>query len=126
MAQDSKKGKYARELERIKQMRALNNMLVKGDVENALLSGGTKDTDPVSDNVVDTMLNNLQQKEKNGKDIELVDELTEGSVKSSAARKRHTAARKTAKHKKARTPTAKLLKMLGHKKQHAKKARMRH
>ena len=77
MAQKDKKGKYARELEKIKQMRALNNMLIKGDVENALLSGGTKDTDPVSDNVADALLNNLQQKEKNGKDIELVDELTE-------------------------------------------------
>ncbi len=125
MAQKDKKGKYARELEKIKQMRALNNMLIKGDVENALLSGGTKDTDPVSDNVADALLNNLQQKEKNGKDIELVDELTEGSTKASATRKRHAAARKVVKHKKAGASASKLWKMLKHKKQ-SKKASRRH
>jgi hypothetical protein len=126
MAQHGKRGKYARELEKIKQMSALNNMLSKGDIENALLSSGSKDSEPVNDNVVDSILDRLQQSEKSGKDMELVDKLTEGGTKPSAVRKRHTTTRKVVRHKKARPRAAKLWRILRFKRRLTKKARRRH
>ena len=126
MVQHGKRGKYARELEKIKQMRALNNMLSKGDIENALLSSGSKESEHSNDNVVDSILDRLQQSEKSGKDIELVDKLTESSIKPSVTRKRRATARKTARHRKTRPRTAKLWKILRFRRRTAKKARRRH
>lgn len=91
MAHD-KKGKYARELEKIRQMRALNNMVAKGDIENTLLQGGSKESEPVSDTVVDSILDRLQQSERSGKDMELVDKLAASSEVSPTPRRRSAAA----------------------------------
>jgi len=125
MAQEGKRGKYARELEKIRQMRALNNMLAKGDVENALLSGGAKESEPASDNVVDSMLDRLQQKEKGSRDVELVEKLTE-SVKPGAARKRPAARKKAAGHKKVKAHKPKKWLSLMPKRRTSKKAHRRH
>jgi hypothetical protein len=125
MAQQDKRGKYARELEKIKKMRALNNMLSKGDIENALLASGSKESEHTDDNLVDSMLDRVQQKERSGKDMEMVDKLTEISTRQGVTSKRlvarkHPASRKAAPHK------PKLWKMLKLKRHAAKKARKRH
>ncbi len=96
VVQKGKRGKYARELEKIKEMHALNNILAKGDVENALLSSGAKDSEPVDENVADAILDKLEE-EKGTKDMALMNKLVEGDKRSGSTKKRHAVARNAAK-----------------------------
>jgi hypothetical protein len=123
VVQKGKKDKYARELEKIKEMRALNNMLTKSDVENALLSSGAKDSEPVDENVADAMLDKLEE-EKSGKDMALMNKLVEGGTKASP--KRHAVERKAAgkaRHAAHKSRVSGILKL---EKRLSKKVRRRH
>lgn len=60
MAKKTRHGKYAGEVEKIRMMRSLNEMLKTSDMENALLSNSARDSETVSDVVVDEMLNKIR------------------------------------------------------------------
>jgi hypothetical protein len=123
-AQKGKRGKYAREVEKIKRMSAINNMLSKGDIENALLSSGSKESEHSNETVVDAILNKLQQNERGGRDMEMVDKLTEISTNPGAPMKSATREMKKAKHKHA--SGIKRLERILKLRRHAKKAHRRH
>ena len=90
-----KRGKYAAELARIKELSTLEMILKKGDVENALLTNSAKESEPVSENVIDSMLNSVEKGKVGEKDMALIEKLTTKS------KVRHSAAKKAAKPKKA-------------------------
>ena len=71
-----KKGKYAAELAKIKELSALENILKKGDVENALLTNSAKESEPVSENVIDAILNSVDKGKIGEKDMALIEKLT--------------------------------------------------
>ncbi|HVC58482.1 MAG TPA: hypothetical protein VND15_03340 [Candidatus Acidoferrales bacterium] len=76
LMKDNKKSKYAHEMQRIKDLSALNRVLKKGDIENALLSNATKDSETISDNVIDNMLDQVEKGKNNQRDLEIVERLT--------------------------------------------------
>ena len=82
MAAKGKKGsKYAHELERLKELNAINEVLKKSDIENAALTNTSKDSETVNDNVIDNMLDQLNINKNATKDLEIVESLA-SSVKS--------------------------------------------
>lgn len=72
----SNKGKYANELERLRELNAIKEVLKKSDIENAALTNTSKDSETVNDNVVDNMLAQLQIDKNSSKDLEIIESLT--------------------------------------------------
>ncbi len=93
-----KKGKYAEEIERLKELNAIKEVLKKSDIENAALTNTSKDSETVSDNAVDNMLEQLNLDKNARRDLEIIESLTaqrnglqtvkRKSTKISGARKR--------------------------------------
>ncbi len=77
----SKKARYSKEVEEIKRMKDLNRILKAGDVENALLSNSSKDSETLNDNVLDKLLDRANTYETSGNDrgLEVIERLTTGS-----------------------------------------------
>ena len=90
-----KGGKYDAELAKIKELSALENILKKGDVENALLTNSAKESEPVSENVIDAILSSVDKGKIGEKDMALIEKLT-----TKKAAKHSKAAKKAAKPKK--------------------------
>ena len=97
-----KRGKYAAELARIKELSTLEMILKKGDVENALLTNSAKESEPVSENVIDSILNSVEKGKVGEKDMALIESLTTRSIA-----KRPRSAKKAAKKKTPRKPARK-------------------
>jgi hypothetical protein len=73
----SKRSRYSREVEEISRMRNLSRILKAGDLENALLSNSAKDSETMSDNVLDSLLDNANTFEQgNERGLELIEKLT--------------------------------------------------
>jgi hypothetical protein len=106
-----KRGKYTAELAKIKELSALESILKKGDVENALLTNSAKESEPVSEGVIDAILSSVDKGKVGEKDMALIEKLT---TKREA--KHPHAAKKAQKPKKAPRASA-------HKKPKAKKHR---
>jgi DNA mismatch repair ATPase MutS len=68
-------GKYASELERLKRLNAINEVLKKSDIENAALTNTSKDSETVSDSVIDNMLNQLNIDRHATRDLDIVENL---------------------------------------------------
>lgn len=94
---DNKKSKYALEMQRIKDLSALNRVLKKGDIENALLSNATKDSETISDNVIDSMLDQVEKGKTNQRDIEVVERLTKETGTARMSKRKTTRIRKVGK-----------------------------
>lgn len=77
----SNKAKYSKEVEEIRRMKDLNRILKAGDVENALLSNSSKDSETLNDNVLDKLLDKANTYETAGNDrgLEVIERLTTGS-----------------------------------------------
>jgi hypothetical protein len=71
-----KSKKYAAELAKIKEFKILDSILKKGDVENALLSNTSKESEPVSETVIDSMLESVERGKGGERDMELIEKLT--------------------------------------------------
>ncbi len=84
----NKSGKYASELEKIKMLKSINTVLKKGDIENALLSNSARDSEIVSDTVIEGMLDNLNKGTSAQKDMEVVEKLTRYSEGAEIKRSR--------------------------------------
>lgn len=78
MLDKKKKEKYALELQKLKGLRAINRILKKGDMENALLASSAKETEQAgNENVIDSMLTELNKNDKKAEqELELVERLT--------------------------------------------------
>jgi len=108
----NKRSKYAAELERIRTLNAIKEVLKKSDIENAALTNTSKDSETVSDNSINNMLNELNLDKNSTKDLEIVEALAvqkKGAGKSdlldrkSLQSAKHTASKKnlrSAKHSK--------------------------
>ncbi len=72
----AKKAKLTKELEEIRRMRELGQILKVGDVENALLSNAAKDSETVNENVLDTLLNNANSAQPSANALEIIERLT--------------------------------------------------
>jgi len=72
----SKRGRYARELERLRELNAINEVLKKGDIENAALTNASKDSEVVSDSSIDNMLAQLNIDKNSSKDLEIIGQRT--------------------------------------------------
>ena len=77
---DPKNRRYQKELERIRQLEAINKVLKKGDVENAFLNNADKETEISKDTAVERMLEELQSAKSERKDIEMLDTLVKEEV----------------------------------------------
>ena len=75
MAKGKKKGKYANEIKRLQELNAIKEVLKKSYIENAALTNTSKDSETVSDNVVNNMLNQLNLDRNATKDLEIVENL---------------------------------------------------
>lgn len=78
MLDKKKKEKYALELQKLKGLRAINRILKKGDMENALLASSAKETEQAgNENVIDSMLTELNKNDKKQEqELEIVERLT--------------------------------------------------
>ncbi len=76
-----KRGKYAAELAKIKELSTLESIIKKGDVENALLTNSAKESEPVSENVIDSILSSVDKGKIGEKDMALIEKLTTKSAK---------------------------------------------
>lgn len=93
-----KKGKYADEIARLKALNAIKEVLKKSAIENAALTNTSKDSETVSDNVVDNMLNQLNLDKNSTKDLEIVEALSSKSRNgSSIVKSKHTKIKHTSK-----------------------------
>jgi hypothetical protein len=96
----SKKGKggnskYAAEIERLKELNAIKEVLKKSDIENAALTNTSKDSETVSDNVVNNMLDQLNLDKNSNKDLEIIESITsKGAGKADLIKRTHTSIKK--------------------------------
>ncbi len=82
------KGKYAVELERLRELNAINEVLKKSDIENAALTNTSKDSETVNDNVLDNMLDQLNVNKNSGRDLSIVESMAGQKVSRPSARKK--------------------------------------
>lgn len=107
-AQPSKRAKYSREVEEIRRMRDLSRILKAGDVENALLSNSAKDSETMNDNVLDNLLENANNVNRNSeRGLELIERLTVGSGAGTRVVRSRPASRKARAAPKRRAARAK-------------------
>ena len=85
---NKKKGKYADEIAKLKELNAIKEVLKKGDIENAALTNTSKDSETVSDNVIDTMLDRLNIDKNSKKDLEIIESLTKKKGGSQIVKKK--------------------------------------
>jgi hypothetical protein len=91
-----KKGKYADELEKLRELNAIKQVLKKSDIENAALTNTSKDSETVSDNAIDNMLDQLNLEKNSNRDLEIIESLSSPNRKNMGTVKRPTP---TPKHK---------------------------
>jgi hypothetical protein len=104
-----KNSKYAAELAKIKELRALDAILKKGDIENALLSNSAKDSEPISDNVIDAILNSADAGKTGERDLKIIERLTTNNPnkKRPSAKSKPKKAKAKVKRQKAKKPASK-------------------
>lgn len=71
------KAELKKEVEEIKRMKTLGKILQKGDMESALLSNSSKESEPISEDVIDSMLENLNKGiKRESADLKLIESMT--------------------------------------------------
>jgi hypothetical protein len=94
-----KGGKYAAELAKIKEMKALDTILKKGDIENAMLTNSSKESEPVSDNVIDAILSAADKGKLGERDLGVIEKLTTKKAAGSAHKAKKAAKKVSHSHK---------------------------
>jgi len=85
---DAKKKRFQEELKRIRQLSAINQVLKKGDVENAFLNNTDKETEISKDTAVERMLDEMENSKSEKKDLEILDSLVKGESSTSRPARR--------------------------------------
>ncbi|MGI0100426.1 MAG: hypothetical protein ACREBH_01760 [Candidatus Micrarchaeaceae archaeon] len=96
-AKNKKKGRYALELEKLKELNAIKEVLKKGDIENAALTNTSKDSEIVSDSAIDNMLNQLNLDKNSTKDMEIIDSMVSQGNSSRVERPKRATAKRPAR-----------------------------
>jgi uncharacterized membrane protein YccC len=83
-----------KELEQIKRIQSINDVITKNSSENTLLYTSSRENESLSDDVIDNMLNRMsgQESERN---IHIVESLTRQSGGNEIVKHRHTSVRVT-------------------------------
>lgn len=89
VANGKRKGKYASELEKLKKLNAINEVLQKGDIENAALTNVSKDSETVSDSTIDNMISKLNLSKHATKDLEIIENLSSKSKQGEILKRKH-------------------------------------
>ncbi|MCL5412287.1 MAG: hypothetical protein M1474_01465, partial [Candidatus Marsarchaeota archaeon] len=79
--QSSRRNKLLKEQEEIRRLRSLNNILNMGDIENAVLANTAKESEPVSDDIIDELLNKAAAASENPREqrnLEMIERITMG------------------------------------------------
>lgn len=95
-----KNEKYSRELEQIKMLKSINAMLKASDIENVLLSNSAKDSETVSDGVVQEMMGRVSKERERNREILDIERMT---AQSTRPERRTVAARPTGRARPIRT-----------------------
>lgn len=69
-------GKYSRELEQIRMLKSINSVLKTSDMENALLANSAKDSETVSDGMVEEMLGTVRAERDRNRGIQDIERFT--------------------------------------------------
>ncbi len=98
----AKKKKLDRELEQIRRMQSINDIINKSNLENQLLySSATREGEAANDSITDNILNNSMDDKIINKDLRVIEEITDEDTKSSVKVKGRTKIKKIAKAMKA-------------------------
>ena len=93
--QSSRRNKLLKEQEEIRRLRSLNNILNMGDIENAVLANTAKESEPVSDDIIDELLNKAAAASENPREqrnLEMIERITMGAGERRAPMRRAPAA----------------------------------
>lgn len=94
---NAKKAKYKKEMEEIKKLRYIGSIMKRSDIENALLSNPSNETESVNESHIDNMLEDLGEKSMKGEEegLEAIEKMTQkgSSVVTKAKRPVRHAAR---------------------------------
>ncbi len=109
----NKKSKLMKEQEEIRRLRSVSTILNMGDIENAVLANTSKESEPVSDDIIDELLNNAASASSSPQEQKNLDSLekmtTGGTVHATVTAKRTNPSRRpksSASRQKARKPAA--------------------
>lgn len=94
---DSKRKKYASEVEKIKKLRTLDSILKRSDVESALLANAAKDSEPVRENLVDNILSELAMEKDGERNLERLEKMTIGRKGTKISKERRIKVRRKGK-----------------------------
>ncbi len=73
---DSKRNRTKKELDQIKKMQSIKDVIDRGSSENMLLYTSSRENESLNDDVVDGMLNQMVQDKRANKDIDVIENLT--------------------------------------------------
>ena len=94
---NKKRQKYATELEKIKKLKTLDNILKRSDVESALLANAAKESEPVSENLIDSILNEISKEKDGERNLEIIEKLTIGKKGSKISKDKKIKVRRRGK-----------------------------
>jgi hypothetical protein len=66
----------SKEIEQIRRLKELEGIIKKSDIENAFVSTASKDSESVSSNISDTIINRLAGERINEKELTLIEQMT--------------------------------------------------
>ncbi len=92
-----KKKKIERELEQIKRMQSISDIIDRSSSENTLLYTSSRENESLGDNAIDKMLNKMASRE-NEHEIRVVEDLSKGPARSEPHRTARTASRPKQRH----------------------------
>lgn len=79
MPSDNKKKKVQEELDSIKRLKSINDIINKANAENTLLYTSSRENEYLSDTTVDNLLNKITSDKHENEDIRIVEGLTKES-----------------------------------------------
>lgn len=92
-----RKGRYTSELEKLKRLNAINEVLKKGEIENAALTYAPKDTESAGENVIDNMLSQLNSKKHTNRDLEIIENLSSEGKNARIIKRKHVKIKRSGK-----------------------------
>ncbi len=94
----AKKKKLDRELEQIKRMQSINDIINKSNLENQLLySSATREGEAANDSIADNILNNSIDNKIINKDLKVIEDITSEDAKNNIKMKKRVKIKKATK-----------------------------
>lgn len=100
-----------REIEEIKRLKDLEEIIKRSSMENVLISGASKDFENSNNSTADTIINSLSKEKFESKDIALLDRLTQKTAHTHFSKRKYDQSKlHTAKHAMRKSSKAKAVK----------------